>query len=365
MRGPPASRRRAPLLAFAIVTLLAGLWAGLRRVGWGLPYLDPHLVPAHGPLMIVGFLGTLIGVERAVAAKRPWGYVAPIASCASVPGLFLDTPAAAASLAALGGAALLALAFDAFVRQKALFTFVMLAGAAALLVGDLRWCFGAPVYAVVPLWGAFLLLTIVGERLEMTRLLPPSPRRGPLFLFAAAVYVAGVLSSPWLTAAGPRLRGLGMIGLAGWLVHYDIARKTARQQGLPRFVALSLLVGYAWLAVAGALAVVDGDLPAGDRYDAAVHALMLGFVFSMIFAHAPVIFPAVAGVDVPYHRSFYAHLALLHLGLLVRVAGDLVLGETVRAWGAMLTTIAVVVFLGSTARAVLTARTTRSARHPS
>ena len=61
-----------PFLALAILALLAALWAGLMRLGWRLPALTPSLALAHGPLMISGFLGTLITLERAVALKQKW-----------------------------------------------------------------------------------------------------------------------------------------------------------------------------------------------------------------------------------------------------------------------------------------------------
>nr|BFE78121.1 hypothetical protein GCM10020093_007220 [Planobispora longispora] len=34
----------------------------------------------HGPLMALGFLGTLISLERAVALRSRWGYAAPALS---------------------------------------------------------------------------------------------------------------------------------------------------------------------------------------------------------------------------------------------------------------------------------------------
>ena len=40
----------------------------------------PALVAFHGPLMVGGFLGTVIGLERAVALGRGWAYVAPLAT---------------------------------------------------------------------------------------------------------------------------------------------------------------------------------------------------------------------------------------------------------------------------------------------
>ena len=58
---------RLPLIALGMLALLAGLWAGLVRIGWGLPPLQPTLPLVHGLLMVSGFLGTLIGLARAVA----------------------------------------------------------------------------------------------------------------------------------------------------------------------------------------------------------------------------------------------------------------------------------------------------------
>jgi hypothetical protein len=81
-----------------------------------------------------------------------------------------------------------------------------------------------------------------------------------------------------------------------------------------RFVALSLLAGYAWLAVAGACWLVFGaagltGVGAVAAHDTMLHALFLGFVISMVFGHAPVILPAVLRLPLPYHAWFYAHLA--------------------------------------------------------
>ena len=53
----------------------------------------------------------------------------------------------------------------------------------------------------------------------------------------------------------------------------------------------------------------------------------------MIFAHAPVIFPSVLGVQPVFSNRFYVHVALLTLGLLLRVAGDLAGSGSLRQWG--------------------------------
>jgi hypothetical protein len=115
-----------------------------------------------------------------------------------------------------------------------------------------------------------------------------------------------------------------------------------------------------WLGIGGALAAMFGELSAGPRYDAVLHCLFLGFVFSMVFAHAPIILPAVTGAAVPYRPVFYAHLALLHASLVLRVASDLAGWADGRQWGGMLNVAAVVLFVASTAWVVATARRAKS-----
>ncbi|MCL4561467.1 MAG: hypothetical protein M1281_12740, partial [Chloroflexi bacterium] len=77
---PPASTSRIqfPLLGLSMLALLAGLWAGLSRLGWTLPIWQPNLLLAHGPLMVSGFLGSLIILERVVALRIKALYLAPL-----------------------------------------------------------------------------------------------------------------------------------------------------------------------------------------------------------------------------------------------------------------------------------------------
>jgi hypothetical protein len=71
---------RVPLLALGILSLLAGIWGGLLRLPVNLPLLVNHAnwITYHGPLMVGGFLGTLIGLERAVGLRVWWAYTAPL-----------------------------------------------------------------------------------------------------------------------------------------------------------------------------------------------------------------------------------------------------------------------------------------------
>ena len=84
--------------------------------------------------------------------------------------------------------------------------------------------------------------------------------------------------------------------------------------------------------------------------DSAVRVVLrnVGIVISMIFAHAPIILPAVSGVHIPFRRRFYLHLILLHASLALRLAGDLAGQAAWRAGGGLLNAAAVALFLANT-----------------
>lgn len=340
-------------MALGVIALLAALAGGLARLGWRLALPSP-VVASHGPLMVSGFLGTLIGIERAVALARPWAYAGPAATGLGALALIAGAPAPVGpSLLTLGSLALVIVVGAILRRQPALFTAVMALGAVAWLVGQALWLSGWPVYRVALWLAGFLVLTIAGERLELTRVLRLSRAARGLFAAAVLVFVAGLALTLIDFETGTRLAGAGLVALALWLASHDVARRTVRQSGLTRFIALCLLSGYAWLGVSGLLAVLSGGAAAGTRYDAMLHALFLGFVFAMIFGHAPIIFPAVLGWPVAFRPACYAHLVLLHLTLILRVAGDLAGWPPGRQWGGLLNALVLLLFFANTAHGVL------------
>jgi len=107
--------------------------------------------------------------------------------------------------------------------------------------------------------------------------------------------------------------------------------------------------------VAGLLALRGDAVAGGLPYDAMLHALFVGFVFSMIFGHAPIIVPAILGRYLTYRPRFYFHLGGLHASLILRIVGDLAGWLPGRRWGGLLNVLAIVVFLASTATTMLQA----------
>ncbi|HKT96115.1 MAG TPA: hypothetical protein VJS30_06230 [Paraburkholderia sp.] len=184
-------------------------------------------------------------------------------------------------------------------RQPTLFVIVLAAAAGCWEVGNGVWLILGDVSAAVPWWLSFLVLTIAGERLELTRLLPVS-RWGPRqFGIVVMVIFAGAICALWRPEGSLRVFAGGLLALAVWLARHDVARHTVRQAGLVRFIAVCLLSGYGWLAV-GALLGLDGAFAPGHAWrNAALRAITLGFVFSMVPGHAPLILPAVTRIRVP------------------------------------------------------------------
>ena len=305
---PP--RWRLAFLAAAFVSLAGGVAGGLARL---VPLeVASTAIALHGALMVSAFLGSVIALERAAALERLWAYAAPLASSLGGAALLAGFTRTGLALLVVGSALLLAANLVLLRRHASLETATLAAGAAAWLGGNAALFHGS---AAAPWWIAFFALTIGAERLELSRYL----RRGAAARASFAAFALGVL----VTAPSPRVMGILLVALALWLFRFDLARITVRSRGLPRYVALCLLAGYFWLAVGGALAA------AGAGRDAALHAVFVGFVFSMIFGHAPIILPAVLRTAFPYHPALYAPLALLHASLALRVAGAVVPG----AWG--------------------------------
>ena len=328
--------------------MLAGLWGGLARLGWALPLCDTATA-THGLLMTLGFLGTVIGLERAVALGRRWLYLAPGLSGAGALALVGGAPAPVGGVAfALAGAVLTAAYVSVGRRALVAYVAVMALGAVAWTVAAILWSAGWAVSSVVPLLAAFLVLTIVGERLELSRLSRPGAFGRAAFMLAVSVFAVGIAAALVLPAVGVRVAGAGLVLLALWLVRYDVVRTSIRRAEPARYIAVSLLTGYTWLALAGVLWLVSGAQVGGLAYDAMLHALFLGFVLSMVFGHEIVIVPAVLGIPLRFSRAFYVPLGLLHGSLLVRVAADLAGVTVVRQWSGATNVLAILAFIAVT-----------------
>lgn len=337
---------RALCMAAAATSLISALGAGVYRLGWDIP-LFSTLTIYHAPLMVAGFLGTLIALERAAALEEKWGYAAPIASGLGGVALIAGYPHLGMGFATAGSIGLIAILIALFRHRFSLHAFFIVLGGVYFLGGNILWLCGAPPFKVAQWWMCFLVLTIAAERLELSRILRLNKAKKVLFSASCAVASIGLLLSFVAYPLSMPTLGLGLLLLALWLFAFDVARRTVRMPGLSRFVASSLIAGYLWLAVGGLLGLLQGWVVSGFYFDALLHAILLGFVFSMIFAHGPIIFPSLLelGGSFPFSHVLYLPLSLLNFSLAMRIVGDLASYPQARLWGGLLNTASIMVFL--------------------
>lgn len=308
----------AVFLLPAGISLLVGLNAGLLLGDLTAPLHRGGLAERHGMLMVLGFLGALISLERAVALRRPWGYAAPALLGAG--GLILATggPEPIGTVLLIDGAAVFVAVYAVlFGRQRDEATAVGGLAAVAALVAAVLWL-RLDVFDLLPWLATFIILTICAERVELARLHRRPGSERILLVLAGAVFAAAALTL-LAPRVGTHLFGLTVLALALWTAAGDVARHMVRTTGLPRYSAAAMLLGYAWLVGAATVWTVGG--PPGSRaaYDVVVHAVFLGFAMSMVLAHAPIILPAVIRRPLPYHPVLWALLMFLQVALAARL----------------------------------------------
>ncbi|WP_448809948.1 hypothetical protein [Agromyces bauzanensis] len=363
------ARRLLPLRAVwmlpAAVGLLAGLDAALMLLGLPAPVTSERLAQVHGMVLMLGFVGTLVALERATALGRWIGFAAPALLGASAVLLVIEVvPIVAAKLVLVAGTASFMLVYlPLWRRQRDAALLTQLLAAALGCAAAILWLGDVAVDRLLPWLIAFVVLTIAAERVELARI-TMGPRAGGRLLVFAWSTVAALVVSLVHADAGAMLLGVTLAVLTAWLVRHDVARRTINARGVTRYMAACMLGGYAWLAVAAGI-LLFGQPDARPAYDAVVHAVFLGFTMSMIMAHATTILPAVLHRPLPYRTVFWVPVLLLHVGLVVRIGfGDALGGIPAWQLGGVLNIAALVLFLLVAVGSSIAGEPGRSRRRP-
>lgn len=342
-------KERVPFIALAFAALAIGLVAGLARIGWSI--MIPNAAPHHGAIMIGGFLGTLISLEKVIPLKKKSLLAVPFASALSVIFFLTGFPAAGYLTLIVASMALTTVFVFYLWRERSLIYLLMSLGAIAWTIGNINLMLTFFYPSSVPWWIAFALFVIVSERIELMKFLPVSENNKRMLAFVLLIFITA--SGISFHGSGSIVAGASLIIVAIWLLRYDLIGISVKKTGLTRFVAVSLLFGYFSLLLAGVfLVIIDAQL---YGYDAIVHVFFIGFVFSMIFAHGPIIMPGVLGISVkPYHRILYVWLVLLHSSWILRVIGDLLMDLEMRKYSGLISGIVIPAYLITIAYLILT-----------
>ncbi len=330
------------ILPLVLLSLLTGIFAGWFRIGWNLPVSLPS--GEHGALMIGSFLGTLICLERSVSYPNRLALIVPAVNALSIIFFLLKLPQIAYMCLILGGAGLTAIYYMVYVKHKGLHVLIMMTGGLCYFAGS-AILYNTSFYpSVITWWIAFLFFTITGERLELSKfiLFKNTLKKQSVLVIFLLIFTAGIFL-PFHSTSGSLAPAVSLIGTALWLFKYDMAKHSLKKSGQSFYSGLLLLTGYVWLVITGIFFALGAYF--GSFYDASLHAFFLGFVFMMIFAHAPVILPAVLKLGIsPFGKTLYIWYGLLNVTLVLRVLTFIPAAAQYKMWAGLLNGIAVVGF---------------------
>lgn len=299
-----------PLVALGVVFGIGGGWI---RLGYPLIAVTESAAN-HGLIMTGGFLGTLISIERAMVMEKKTWLIIPFLTGSSVFVFLLGFADLGLTLLMAGSLGLSLIMHLQTLKHPKFHTALLYGGAVSWFVGNfLAWQTGL-IAAGSTWWIGFLLYTIVGERLELSQFLPvPSWSRNALKSLLA-LFTLGLIIP--FHSWGNEIMGVSAILIAAWLLVFDMAKVASRKQGQFRYIGIGLRVGYVWLGLHGLILL--GMESHSLYYDLMLHTFFLGFTFSMIWAHAPIIFPTIFGIrETPFHPILW----LTWTGFQVTLAG--------------------------------------------
>ena len=192
---------RLPMLALALFSLTAGLDAATILLGLPAPVVYDRLPEVHGMLMTIGFVGTLIALERAVALRQVVAFVSPVLFGAGALLLITPLPLAAGQSLLVGGAAgLVAIYVPLWRRRPDDAVVVQALGAVLALGATILWLGGLDIARLLPWLVGFVVLTIGGERLELARI-HIGADQGARLVALATFLTAAIVATTWTDAA--------------------------------------------------------------------------------------------------------------------------------------------------------------------
>lgn len=310
------------LLPFILLGLVVGISGGWIRLGYhAIPLIEA--ASQHGLIMTGGFLGTLISLERAmVMAKKTWLLI-PFLTGISIFAFLLGLSEVGLILLTTGSLGLSLIMHLQTLKHPKFHSALLYGGAVSWFIGNfLAWQTGL-IAAGSTWWIGFLLFTIVGERLELSQFLPVPSWSQNALKSLLALFTVGLIVP--FHAWGNEIMGISALLIAAWLLVFDMAKVASRKAAQFRYIGIGLQVGYFWLGIHGLILMGLGNHAL--YYDLILHTFFLGFTFSMIWAHAPIIFPTIFGIrETPYHPVLWITWTGFQLSLLGRIVSS-ILGE--------------------------------------
>jgi len=263
---------------FGFLSFIIGSLSGIARGGGlELGFIN-KLSFFHQYFMIGGFFGTLITAERIVSLRNEKLNFLILVNALGAPFIILN-PKISLIFFYSGGLILFAVYLYFLLRFKK--EEFLILGLSAIF-----YILGFELYEknkllAIDFWSLFFIFTILGERYELIKNFKKISKISKYLIFSS------ILLLPFLQKFYS-LKGIILVGLSVVFIITDIALINLRKTEPFRFTAYCILIGYIWLITYG----LSFTIP-NINYDLRIHSLLLGFVFSMVFAHARMILPSI------------------------------------------------------------------------
>ncbi|WP_420318578.1 hypothetical protein [Ekhidna sp.] len=313
------------LKLFAIgipVFLILGLFTGLSRFG----LINFPLSFHHGVLMLNGFAGGVITVERLLSNRNDRWFLTGLILLVCGLTLYLLGFEFGLLLVA-GNIAILFLKESlVLIEKRSQNGIYQLIGLLSWFIGNLRFYQNGFYPAAVPFWIVFILMLIVGTRLS---------KMGKEDVISLVLSLA-LFFSFWLGfhGYGQTIYGIGLALLSIRLVYLELKSSTKHRLGI--------VISYTWLLMTGVSSLISDHIL--YSYDLVIHAFFLGFFFSMIFINAPDALLKKLGLEeLKTFPNFW--VIFLSIGLIARlIIGDIFQIQLARNIGGILNLLAIILY---------------------
>jgi hypothetical protein len=177
----------------------------------------------------------------------------------------------------------------------------------------------------------FPIAVIAAERLEMSFLLKKAGSRFVLFGMIGWCLLWNVVTwrgIPNLTVMG----GITLL-LVMSIAFYDAALRVSKKQtdGLHKFLKTALMLSYVWLFLGAVAMTASSKISSAIFKDVLFHLIGLGFIFTMILGHAPLILSAALG-KLPPKKAPMIPFLIFQTATTLRILGDFALLKSVPLW---------------------------------
>lgn len=313
-----------------LIAISIGIWRVAVTRGFLLPTI-PESWPPHGEIMLGGFLASLIIFERMIALPIDSLIWVPYVYASSALMLHTGNPfARGIHLAALAGWLLHRwIAYRKFHRwEKPLVESV----AFITLSSALMYPGGLLARPEVALQGlAFPIAVIAAERLEMSFLIKKLGSR--LVLSALIGWCLLWNLSTWRGIPNLPVMGVITLLLFASIAFYDTALRVSQKQtdGLHKFLKTALMLSYGWLSLGAIAMTASSKISSAIFKDVQFHLIGLGFIFTMILGHAPLILSSALS-KLPPKKAPMIPFLVFQTATLFRILGDFALLKSASLW---------------------------------